>query len=781
MSYNKDPDDVVFPTRTGDAVGSALERKEIDNAGGPHVIATRVKELPDGTLLAKMRGGFPDFKFTKREKFCPIYETAVEYGFVDTNYNVNGIGDSLGGPLQNLIDETGQVDTGTKLIDNHAWKEKFFVGVSSERLGTSDGGLPSNYSGLMRRVMQVMYGIVAGVNVVGEEEAPAGASCQDNTDAVIGAFSCRFIKTHGLYINSAGKRWVIEISPDGVFRTDITFVNEFVSDNVGLVEDEIFAASATYQEANNAVKDYWTIKEIDANSRTQIGPAPTCYADGYSPWYAWCGWAFNYTGRAATIVVAKTHDTEPSWYQTIIVDVAITESNGIPSYVVVTESSPAPLASPVNDSIEGGVAAIQVAQQQPGVCATLSIYSPVSTGDIHSPLFSFYTEAGVKNVYYMDRYTAHTNPYSFITNGYPETRHIGRVGTTMVGSSPNTSPDYEPHYDPTGEDGYDVTLPTQMSGIFQDNQTGTFSGGFGFSGTSYGTSHNVDKNVSRSYSEYSSGAAGWNTTGAGNGIYGASVIHWSYLAWTQDGIGYQWYDRLGDLGNSYGATYYATRMTMRDSTSAPSHQVIVVHDATVVISGYDRESFAIAYTRYDSNSAYTTTTTYSGYALNTGEILYARENGSDPGQWANFMGAEDWWMYTVVGGQAYVSHVVGTYDVGALAGMVGPASYLWDNVNGGFQGSTVPVANYTTYIPASSTQTRELWVYVGGNEYTSQPEDTSLHFTYIGGATFWFTCGSSAFKNRAFHATDISAHPECENIGQCLVGAKSLFGFVGVF
>ena len=789
MSYKDDEKGgVLFPTRFGAANGTARERKMLDHAGGAYGVLRRkfIDPSTGATTLLKTRAGMPTFITDDDggKKKCPIYTPVVEYGLVDSNYSSSGVGDSAGGPLQLLIVETGLIDGDNKLKDKHSWKENFFIGTSaSPNDGVLYGGLPSNFSGLMRRLMQVQHGLVNIANK-GYYEAAPGEKCKQPGES--DGFSCRYAKTHGLYINSEGRRWIIEVSSEGVFRIPIEFMAELTDNNPGALEAALFADGPTYADAADAIAQYWTVSRFKHSEKELIAAAPTCYAEGYEPFYPWCGWAFNYTGSAATIVLAKPHETEASWYRSTLFDMTISESDGVPSYVTVAATESSPLASPVNDSIANGVAALQVPSISPGVIHTFSLYSPISTGPIHAPLFSFYEPAG-KCVYYLDRYAQNTTPYSYDSDGMPETRHVSRVGSCFVGTTSTSNPEAEVHYDPTAEEGYDVTLQTQMSGIRTDSQTGTFSGGFGVSGTHYTHNHDSDRNVARAFTEYTSGESGFACS-ITSSIEGVSTIRWSYLAWSDGGSAYTWYGRhpVGSLGTDYFVEPVVSRVSLAHAT----HQHISVHDSTAIISGYDREAFAIANTRYVSTSQYTLTSSYDA-AMHTGDVMFARNNGSEPGMWQPVLGADDWYQYAYIyeTGEYLVSSVSGWLDSNVLAGMVFGLNYIWTTPNGGFAPNNTSSShvngagssmNYTEVMPATSTQTRSLWVRVGGTDYETSPATVDFHHVYIVDS-FSFQAAGSAFKQRSLHGEDINQKPRCENVGQFVRCGRSIFGFVGVF
>ena len=145
MSYkNKDDWMVVFPTRSGEATGTSNERKMLDNAGGSDGTVRRVRENPNGTTtLLKTRYGNPTFITDGGgKKYCPVFKPALDHGFLDTSYTFSGINDTDSGKIKFRYDNLGGVyeDSHIEIAGTHAWKQDFY------------DNLPSNHSGLMRRV-----------------------------------------------------------------------------------------------------------------------------------------------------------------------------------------------------------------------------------------------------------------------------------------------------------------------------------------------------------------------------------------------------------------------------------------------------------------------------------------------------------------------------------------------------------------------------------------------------------------------------------------------------
>ena len=66
MSFNDDKFGFIFPTRNGDATGSANERKMLDKLGGSSGLRTEIRNNADGSITTlRTRNGMPDF-YTKK-------------------------------------------------------------------------------------------------------------------------------------------------------------------------------------------------------------------------------------------------------------------------------------------------------------------------------------------------------------------------------------------------------------------------------------------------------------------------------------------------------------------------------------------------------------------------------------------------------------------------------------------------------------------------------------------------------------------------------------------
>lgn len=116
MFSDKD-DDIIFPTRTGGAIGTSLERKmlgHVDVMG----IRTVIRETDEGTVRLKTRAGNPEFVLTKKQKteealsdtFDALLFTELRPGGEDkATAGAAGLQTSTGKPSRLQIDSRGKV------------------------------------------------------------------------------------------------------------------------------------------------------------------------------------------------------------------------------------------------------------------------------------------------------------------------------------------------------------------------------------------------------------------------------------------------------------------------------------------------------------------------------------------------------------------------------------------------------------------------------------------------------------------------------------------------
>lgn len=769
MSYKEDDFLITFPTRHGTPAGSAVERKMLDNAFGSKGIVNRYRENPDGsTTVLRTRAGNPEFTTddSGAKKTCWAYKAVSNHGFVDTTFNFNGIGDSSEGKLRFLMDSNGVSTPDSKLNikDSHLWKNKFAIG----EVNTS-WGLPTNFSGLMRKVAQQFYGGTLKKSYPYESKECATPSVPDT-------MCHKFSMTHGLFVSSSGKRWVIEISSDGIFRVPISFLREFSGSDIAAEETAVWSAN-DFESAQDIIAEFWTIARFKRSEREQIYAPPPCYAEGYSPWYDWCGWAFDYTGHKATIALSRTHPSEPSWWQVALFDVTIVEASGMPVYVTYTKSEEGPLAISVNDGGDNYMAALQGPVGFPSVIQTIGLYSPVNIGHtISAPIFSFYERSGARQVYRLDTYALQT-VYETIPPIEYDAVTITPVGDWTTGNF--TLGATQVH--PTAS--YEISVVSEGS-VSREAKNGTSGGLFGVSGTGL-PNQNVDFSGTKTTA---------NFVESGTGVIspnGVALPHVSRMSGSSSEGPYDQGDFLPyiDQVNFYvraSATAYSLETT-------PNYENVVTHQSTAILSGYDREAISVAISISETNGNRTSSSDFwaSGrFCAMTSYPLCERTatgyafGSADAGPLSS--GTTDWCLYAVErpSGRHNPSHITGWYDPSPLIGRI--ASQMW--IQKSFtDGAYASINEASSSYSQETTVTRSLIARVDGKTITIPDyPDAAFHRTYHGDYVFRYWCGASAFDKPAvgksmFYSTLINGKPKVVGVGQHVKGERSLFGFLGVF
>lgn len=776
MSYKKDDLGVVFPTRTGDSQGAAAERKMLDAVGGSDGIRKQERIHDDGavTRLAT-RAGNPEFITTKApDKMCWKYSATINSGFVDTTYNFMGVGDTSNEPIRSLYLRDGSVppDDGVLIKNDHGWKAAFLYG---ETWGaeSSYGGLPSNFSGAMRRLMQIYQGTTKDKNgiqypVAAGEECPKPPTKQP--------FSCTYGKTHGVYFSPSGKRWIIEIGSEGIFRVEVTFLREFSSANYAAEETDSVAAA-----------EYWTLTEVKWSEKQPIGVAPTSYALGFAPWYFWCGWAFDSTGSAATNVLMREHPTRTNWLQSAMFDIAISLSGDIPAYAICTMSDVQDLASPVRDTHDGDTANIQAPIDLPGICYTQQIYVYGASG-VDAPIFSFY-EGVVKQVYrFVVHPTRDASEESVYGDGGPQAFTWSKTGD-MAGF-------------PLLPDSDTSTYETQMDGIRDETLVGTRGGGVAGTGTGF-PNQNTDEDAYATTVEYVSGPSGFSIhaplIGAAGGLPAYPGLFHETLVTSvvisADGLSSHSNTTTvltPDLSGYSNALLWVIPIQVRYTVAGASHLRQSTHKSTVAINGYDRESISLAVTTVTTKASYTRSGTWTGVNRNVqaqgpsqfgGPGCPAPAHVLTPGapdelQISSTIQLRDGPGYILI--ETHPGIISGCYDTSGLPGLVCSAPGTIRTIDG----TVITVPDFSDTVPATYSTTALLYTRVCGVTEVSSLGSNRVHYASASGGAFELYAGSSAFRfdgTAYFYSKDADEKPTIVGVGSRTLATGRLFGFIGVF
>lgn len=773
MSYEENDGKAVFPTRKGAPQGTAAERKMLDVVGGAQGIRKRVSTNDDGTTTRlTTRAGFPEFvSESGKGKSCWEFSTVLNHGFIDTTYNFAGVGDNSSEPIRSLIKRDGSIPADKEVFirNSHAWKAAFLAGEDwmSE---SSYGGLPSNFSGSMRRLMQVYHGTIKSkkkrqYQVGDNETCPRPPSKQP--------FSCTYEKTHGVYFSASGKRWIIEISSAGVFRIEAFFVREFSSSDFSSEEtDETVAA------------EYWTPTSIKWAEKVSIGDAPNSYSAGFAPWYSWCGWAFNRLGSAATNVVFRDHPSLDNWMQAAMYDIAISSAGDIPSYAICTVTEIRNLASPVRDTHDGDTANIQAPLDLPGICYTKQIYAYGASG-VDSPVYSFY-EGSVKRVYRFVVYpveSADSTPIS--TDGNPQSFSISKQGD-MTGFT-----DYDPGL-----------LETQDTGVRIENNTGTKGGGVGGVGEGF-PGQNTDIDVIATTVEHELGPSGFSIDYPSGGMSGSPIgtppaFHKTLVTSvfiSADGLSTTTSTQVVNTPDLTGMPLnyvYLCAAQARYTVSSTEHSKQSAHKSTIVISGYDRESISLAVSTDAATGSYTRSGTWVGDYRNVvvrgpmqwggpgypSPVHVLAVGGPDTKRLSGTTQNVDGGGYVIL--EEHPGEVIGCYDG---SGVIGAVCRLSGTIRA-IDGTPITVPDFYDVTPAKSSSSALLFTRVGGTTQVSSLGGNKIHTAKPAESVFSFYVGASAFSfggSAYFFSKDADEKPTIVGLGSRTVAHGKLFGFVGAF
>lgn len=707
MAFSFD-DKIIFPTRTGDSIGSANERTMLTSVQGPEGIRTKILYMPDGSrAMLRTRGGSPEFTRENRDIELDDTEAKFPYGFVDTTYDPIGVDGS--GTLKYLIDEAGQVESAKKTIipDSQSWKAELFA------------NLPTNYSGMMRRVMQVKH-------------AARNGSVDD--------FSCTYTLSHGLVITETGKRWIIEISSSGIYRIPITFRKELTTS--WIADENAVFLSNTYEDAVALLSPYWDVKRFKTTDKVMIAAAPASYALGYAPWYAWCGWAFSYTGLSATIVCLGATSSGSIPTQTSMFDISIAMSGDTPDSASCTNTSPVPIATNTPDGTADGEGIFQTpAASVPGFCSTTSMYVP-GAPSLTALIFSFYTPGG-KEVYSYTNYSAST------AIAVDDNRSSTTITIPIVGA-----------WDPLGGLGTfgntNANVVSPATGVLTSNTTTSYYSSHGFSGT--GTIPTM-----RNKSEYASicervngGSSGWYVNS------GVPPYAWKYSPAV--GSPYYVYDVNGLL--TVGVCFFVENTAEETYTK----NTTVSAKQTVIMSGYDREAIAFASAETTSIPEYSVTSVYSDVCIFSGTII-VRDSG--------------WFVDYKMGSALYTltdpREISGLYDWGGAVGQgISMAAGLRSGAGLEFSIDVFPADTSRTE-PSATSSWASLLVFVGGNAYSVPLGNDDLFKAYVDGDQFMFRYGSAVWRpERVFYSANANIKPTTAGFSYGMA-QRSLNNFIGIF
>jgi hypothetical protein len=378
--------DFIRPTNGAGAPYTTYAMNTMRYAGiGDNELRTDVRHVGDTVVTMRRNQSSPPhveatIPTTKLEpKTCP----KGDYGFLDLVTFGAGSADGPTSSTESLYatyDETGAVKE-TKYLKNTSDQKAFFRTY-----------LPSLYTGGMRRVMQIVQGM--GMSEV--------QSRTDLWDAVNQRLRIQpgYYVTHGVFIGSNQKRWIIEIGYAGIFRIPVEFCTKLPS-NWRALHTEIEASG--WPAAHKKLARYWTPVRINWAAYEQIGDVPVYYTNGETPLYGTCGWAFDSDGHNAVNVGVRIDPDDPlaARRRATLYTATVTEdADGNPGHATCLGGESGELTNHFNDTDPNqGPAVIQVANTLRtvdglhGYCTTFSCYPGTVGPRLYStatPVFAYY-------------------------------------------------------------------------------------------------------------------------------------------------------------------------------------------------------------------------------------------------------------------------------------------------------------------------------------------------------------------------------------------------------
>ena len=756
MSY-QDDENTVFPTRTGAAIGSAAERQMLDNTQGPSTISKRIRKNLDGsTTRLTTRAGNPEF-VTEHDveddvDVCPL----TDYGFVNSTFNINDVysyPEDLSRPIYNLFGADGLIKEAKRA--RNSIKRKRSLMLQGAAL----------FSGLMRRVVQVENGKKKGAQTgeyppIEEGESP---------------FSPGWSTTDGLFLGAtnsgAPTRFVIRIDAEGIWRVPVVFCKKLPSD---WVEKEAeWKASLTPDQFHKKVSPYWTVVKFSLNKKVKIAPAPSCFTDGFSPFYEWCGWAFDYTGSRATVVCTGFKNSSDTWLTNRMYEITILSENGVPYYATESISAEDKFVNIWNDGTPGAyTAGLEAASILPGWLETYQFHDaiqyPASAPDQDAPVFSYYEKSGNKIVvrfFYkggtsgtVTQYHQTGSPRAYIPSGIFKRTYFDTTKGKAV------AVDVDPYPVPSN----DTSTVIYNFGPYSTTTSGTRAG----KDLSFYSEHvgKTEDTYSYSVTKVDLDDAGYgerqDASDGGRFVGDSTWCCVSNMTMYLDVGGYSCPAPIGSSwddavrwNNSYRDITYVWQVSSSYSESQSDKTVLILH-------GFDRESYAVA----------------RRLSKTVGEKIIQRSTNGPVGACSvspkgpmllDFGNSVVEWTGLGVN--------FGGYDPAYPRIVVG--AMLGENVIGKVvvKSTSLNVDGGVTTLGPSTTKITTITTRVGETTYTDNVLNTDVFRVFSGGDTFMFrACAAAWDMTRKVRQKEIGNSLITENIGGCTPSAN-ITTFVGVF
>lgn len=744
-----DKKDALRRTRDGQAVGAHLERKMSAKVGDEGIRTAIETDAIGGDTVMKIVDGHAHYFNNPEEEEAEIVDDCplTDYGFVNSNLNafgVYGANDHLDWPLYTLFDENGSV------------KKAKYARNSSARKNTLMWQAAPLFSGAMRRVVQMENGKKSGPLPLGEGESPFYPGWSTSDGLFIGLSASGVVVT----------RYIIRINASGIWRIPVTFCKVLPVN--WKTQESSWKLSLSASAFHTTVSPYWTVKTFKPETAVKIGDAPPCFADGFAPFYSWCGWAFNYEGTKATVVCTGFATGSDTWLTNRMYDITISHFDGIPTSATTTLTESGIFNNPLNDGVDGTYnAALQSATTLPGYLDTYTFHDTFSSApDQDTPVYSYYESSGSK-VIVRFKYTNGGVVVTTRTTTYqtPETIYLSPVGTIaatgLVGGVVTITP-IEVYPEPAM-----LAYSTGLVSI-------TLSGGsYGTVGPCFYSPHASVVGVSYSspsvtelalesagygYMQYSGEFIGGRMPSErclfcvlGFSVYGADKPYYAYPPNSSTDV---------DLFDRFRYVNYAWQVTTTYSATIGEKSVLLMH-------GFDRESYAVATYRSEVSSTKTSAKSTSGplggfTMIPIGPMTIGTPNGPQPfSPYLTFK--------TTVTDE-------GTNNVTGIGG--------WE-FSPGIEGKVVSVGNNTisggtSTSAAINSVTRTLMVRVGETSISSTLETNNLFRTYVGNLFMFRACAAAWENSRIVRATEATSPLTTDGLGGVKPGS-SITSFIGVF
>jgi hypothetical protein len=750
--------DFIRPTNPAGALYATYAMNTMRNAGiGANEMRTDVRYIGDTLVTMRRNQSSPPHveataPTTKLElKTCP----KGDYGFLDlATFGASAVEGPTSGTesLNATHDETGAVKQ-NKYLKNTMDQKTFFRAY-----------LPSLYTGGMRRVMQVIHGM-------GAVEVRKRPDLWDAENQRL-RIQPGYYVTHGVFIGSNKKRWIIEIGYAGIFRIPVEFCSKLPT-NWRAEHAEIEAEG--WPNAHKKLARYWTPVQIDWGGYEQIGDVPVYYTNGETPLYGTCGWAFDSDGHNAVNIGARIDPDDPvnARRRATLYMVTISEDGeGNPGHATCTETEHGELVNRYDDTdANKGPAIIQVAstlrtvEGLHGYCTTFPCYPGLIGPRLFStntPVFAYYDPADALHVVrftpvWTGGTTSSSTSFNDVKAQYADTFDV------MTGDLSGSAAFY----------GNDSAWPYNSNGYSQGILGATWSSESRTEGQTMRFSSPGVSPVSQNYVESRSDSSlqtYGNSFLASGGSYSSVfvLIEWdvTHINLETGETNFNKDYRIASVDSSATTRVSVVGViskTESNSTEKRNHQVLVLH-------GYDRTSYAV-YSREVTIES-DATITYGPTELAVPDTASLEYNGIYSSGWVSINNMSIFDSDTTTPGPPPTRIIRTTVGISKYPDMV---TY---NVFGNTSVSPPVGSSQPGSTSSNFDKSRAI---VGGTSYNMDVTGTDMEDVYIL-SDFFYKAGGSFVPTRAFYQLRENMTPsKVTGVGSLVDAAAHVNGFVGYF